>query len=220
MRRLFPATADISTTTLVIASRNPGKIREIRHVLAGLPLKLAGLEGRDDIPEPEETGETFAENARAKALYYARAAGQWCLADDSGLEVDALGGAPGVHSARYAAADCPPAAGRAAIDAANNAKLLKALADVPPESRTGRFVCHMVLADPQDVLLEACDVIEGQIGYEPRGQNGFGYDPLFCLPELGCTTAELPEGHKNQLSHRGKALRRIVEMLREAMPNW
>jgi XTP/dITP diphosphohydrolase len=205
----------------VVASRNPGKVREIRAVLSDLPVELVGLDGFADrqgpggIPEPEENGLTFAENARHKAVYYARAVGQWCLADDSGLEVDALGGAPGVYSARYAADACPPGAARATLDAANNAKLLAALRDVPAEKRTARFVCYAVLADAEGVLMEACDTIEGRIGYEARGANGFGYDPLFYLPELGCTTAELEAGRKNNLSHRGKALRRIAQMMRE-----
>jgi XTP/dITP diphosphohydrolase len=190
-------------------------------VLGDLPVELAGLDGpggKGDIPEPEEPGLTFAVNARLKAAYYARAVGQWCLADDSGLEVDALGSAPGVRSARYAADDCPPGAARATLDAANNAKLLRALRDVPTDRRTARFVCHVVLADPEGVLMEACDTVEGRIGYEPRGTGGFGYDPLFCLPDLGCTTAELDADRKNLLSHRGKALRRIAQMLREPPP--
>ena len=198
---------------MVLATRNPGKVREIRQVLGGLPLELAALEQRPFVPEPAEEGETFADNARHKALYYARALGECCLADDSGLEVDALGGAPGVRSARYAEGDCPAGAARAQVDAANNAKLLAALAAVPPERRTARFVCHVVLADPQGVLLEARDTVEGRIGFAPRGANGFGYDPLFYVPELGCTTAELDPHRKNVLSHRGKALRRLAEMM-------
>ena len=198
---------------MVLATRNPGKLREIRQVLGGLSLELAGLDQRPCLPEPAEEGATFAENARHKALYYARALGECCLADDSGLEVDALGGAPGVRSARYAEDDCPRGAGRTQIDAANNAKLLAALAAVPAERRTARFVCHVVLADPEGVLLEARDTIEGRIGFEPKGSNGFGYDPLFYVPELGCTTAELDPQRKNLLSHRGKALRRLAGMM-------
>ena len=199
----------------MLASRNPGKVREIRQVLGGLGLELPGLEERPFVPEPAEDGETFAQNARHKALYYAAALGECCLADDSGLEVDALGGAPGIRSARYAAEDCPAGAGRDQIDAANNAKLLAALSAVPAERRTARFVCHAVLADPRGVLLEARGTIEGRIGFEPRGSNGFGYDPLFFVPELGCTTAELDPQRKNALSHRGKAMRRLAEMMQE-----
>ncbi len=167
-----------------------------------------------DIDEPPEIGATFAENARTKALAYARATGQWCLADDSGLVVDALGGAPGVHSARYAADDCPAAAN---LDAANNAKLLAALEGAEDEQRGARFVCHLVLADPDRVLIETFDTIEGRIAHEPRGENGFGYDPLFFVPELGCTTAQLPLEEKNAISHRGKALRQFARLLDELL---
>jgi len=184
-------------------------------VLAGAPLALAGLDEFPPLEEPEETGATFADNARLKALYYARALDRCCLADDSGLEVDAIRGEPGVRSARYAAADCPAGSPRAVLDAANNAKLLKALSAAGPENRAARFVCYVVLADPEGVLLEACDTVEGRIGCEPRGANGFGYDPLFLIPELGCSVAELDSRRKNELSHRGKALRRLAELLKQ-----
>jgi len=200
-----------------LATRNPGKIKELRAVLADLPLSVVGLEAFGEIPEPEENGATFAENARDKALYYAQATGQWCLADDSGLVVDAIGGLPGVQSARYATDDVPPDSPRAVIDKANNRKLLRALAQVP-DPRTARFVCHLALAEPGRVLLEAFDAIEGRIINEEHGDNGFGYDPLFWVDEKGCTTAELPSADKNQISHRGKALKtfsaRLHEMLR------
>jgi XTP/dITP diphosphohydrolase len=209
------ATRPLPRQPLVLASRNPGKIREIRQILLDLPAGLVGLEGLDSLSEPVEDGETFAANARLKAAYYARATGRWCLADDSGLEVDALGGAPGVRSARYAADECPPGAPRAVLDAANNAKLLRALAGVAAENRTARFVCHAVLADPEGELLEACDTVEGRIGFDARGENGFGYDPLFLLPQFGCTTAELDAERKNAISHRGKAMRAIAEMIHE-----
>lgn len=199
---------------IVLATKNPGKLREIRQVLADLPVRIAGLEEFPPIDEPEETGRTFAENARDKAAYYARATGQWCLADDSGLVVDALGGLPGVHSARYAADQCSCGAGRAAIDAANNRKLLAALDGVSDEKRTARFVCHLALSDAQRTLIETSDSVEGRIGYVERGQNGFGYDPLFVLPDRGgITMAELPSEEKNAISHRGKALRRFAKML-------
>lgn len=201
--------------TIVLATRNPGKIREIRQVLADLPVRIASLEEFGDIPEPEEHGQTFARNAQDKAMYYARASGQWCLADDSGLEVDALRGDPGVRSARYAADHCGENAPRGVIDAANNAKLLERLKDVPDERRTARFVCHLALADGQKVILEAHDTIEGRIIHAPRGSNGFGYDPLFFVDEALCTTAELPSDRKNQISHRGKALRHFASLLKE-----
>jgi len=202
------------TRALVLASGNTGKLREIRRELTGLSVRVASLGEFGSIPEPEETGDTFGANARDKALYYAAATGQWCLADDSGLAVDALDGAPGVRSARYAEESFPPDADRPARDAANNARLLAALADVPDPERTARFVCHLALAEPGRVLIEATDTVEGVIVREGRGRNGFGYDPLFFLPELGRTTAELAPDEKNRISHRGKAVRRFAEKLR------
>lgn len=137
----------------------------------------------------------------------------WALADDSGLAVDALGGEPGVLSARYAADECPADAGREAIDQANNGKLLRRLRDVPNEKRTARFICHLALADEKGILLEACGEVEGRIAHAPAGENGFGYDPLFFVPELGCTTAELSPKEKNRISHRGKAAREFATKL-------
>ena len=200
---------------IVLATGNRGKLREISAVLADPAVGVAveGLDHLGAIPAPAETGETFAANARDKALYYARATGQWCLAEDSGLEVDALGGAPGVHSARYAADRCPADADRATLDAANNAKLLEALAGVPAERRTARFVCHLALAGDGRILIETFDTVEGQIAQAPRGSGGFGYDPLFLIPALGCTTAELSAEQKNALSHRGKAVRHLARLL-------
>jgi XTP/dITP diphosphohydrolase len=199
---------------LVLATRNAGKLAEIAHALAGLPVHIIGLSEYPDLPEPAEDGPTFAENARHKALCYSAATGHWCLADDSGLEVDCLGGAPGVRSARYAVDRCPPGAERLTIDRANNAKLLEALAGVEDSRRTARFVCHLAMADPQRVLIETFDVVEGRIGHEPRGDNGFGYDPLFHLPDRGCTMAELPLDQKNRICHRGKALKHFADLLR------
>lgn len=199
---------------IVVATKNPGKLREIREVLAGLHVRIAGLEEFGQIEEPEEHGATFAQNARDKAMYYARATGQWCLADDSGLEVDALGGEPGVHSARYAAAEVPPGASRHEIDAANNAKLLRELADIKDADRTARFVCHLALADGERVIVETFDTFEGVMLRAPRGANGFGYDPLFHVPDKGCSSAELPPAEKNLISHRGKALRHFANLLK------
>ena len=175
---------------------------------------MAALEAFADVPEPAEVGSSFAENARQKALGYARATGGWCLADDSGLVVDALDGAPGVRSARYAEEDFPRGADRAARDAANNAKLLAALEGVGEADRTARFVCHLALADPRRVLIETFGTVEGRIAREPRGHNGFGYDPLFFLPQKGCTVAELPPGQKNAISHRGQAVRHFASLLK------
>ncbi len=203
---------------IVLATRNPGKSREIIATLGPLPVEVVSLAEIDpghSIAEPEETGLTFADNARDKAHYYARATGCWALADDSGLEVDALGGEPGVYSARYASEDCPPEPKRDVIDPANNAKLLRCLANVPEELRTGRFVCTLAVSDGQRIVLESRGVIEGHIGHELQGQNGFGYDPLFVLRDRGCTMAELPADDKNAISHRGQAVRKMAELLRE-----
>jgi len=203
--------------TIVLASQNPGKIREIRQVLAPVGVDVIGLDAFGDIPEPAEDGSTFGDNARGKALYYARKTGLWCLADDSGLVVDALDGRPGVHSARYAADELPADAGRSELDAANNAKLLRQLTGTPAERRSARFVCHLALADPERILIETFDTVEGRIADFSRGDNGFGYDPLFYLPQLGCTSAELPAEQKNAISHRGKALRHLADLLRSLL---
>ena len=196
-----------------MATRNPGKLREMRQVLVDLPISLSGLDPLERIDEPEETGATFAENACQKALYYARATGRWCLADDSGLVVDALDGEPGVHSARYAAERFPPDADRPRRDAANTEKLLEALDEVPDDGRSARFVCHLALAEPGRVLLETTGTVEGVITRRPRGSNGFGYDPVFLVPRLGATIAEMPAELKNELSHRGKAVRQFATEL-------
>jgi XTP/dITP diphosphohydrolase len=203
----------VQVSVLVLATGNPGKVREITAALGALPIKIVPLERFGPIAPPPETGATFAANARDKALYYAAATGQWCLAEDSGLAVDALDGAPGVHSARYAADRCSPGADRAAIDRANNAKLLEALAGVPTARRTARFVCHLAMAGDGRVLIETFDTVEGLIAEAPRGEGGFGYDPLFVLPSLGKTTAQLPAEQKNALSHRGKAVRHFARLV-------
>ncbi|MHC4769945.1 MAG: RdgB/HAM1 family non-canonical purine NTP pyrophosphatase [Planctomycetota bacterium] len=198
---------------LLFASTNSNKVAEVRAILASRGIRVIGLEEAGDAagrPEPVEDGETFADNARIKAVYYAKATGRWTLADDSGLEVDALGGEPGVRSARYGGTGGT----RAQRDAANNRKLLNALSAVPDEKRTARFVCAMCLADAEGrVAAETRGTVEGVIGREPRGHNGFGYDPLFGLPHLGCTSAELPTEQKNALSHRGDAARQMADRL-------
>jgi XTP/dITP diphosphohydrolase len=209
----------MSRRSIVLATRNPGKLREIRQVLSGLPVEVGGLSEHGEIPQPAETGSTFAENARQKARHYARATGRWCLADDSGLEVDALDGAPGVRSARYATENVDPGADRKTIDAANNAKLLAALDPVDEDKRTARFVCHLALADSKGILLETHGTVEGRIARSPRGCNGFGYDPLFLLPDLGRTAAELSPQQKNAVSHRGKAVREFARALAGLLAN-
>ena len=187
--------------TLLIATSNRGKLREVRGVLGDLAIRLRALDEFPAIEEPVEDEQTFAANARLKAIYYARHTGCWALADDSGLEVDALDGAPGVHSARFAGTPCD--------DDANNAKLIAALRDVPVARRTARFRCAITLADGGGVLAEAFGVIEGVIVDTARGDNGFGYDPHFFVAELGKTTAELAPAVKNRVSHRGRALAAI-----------
>ena len=190
---------------LVVATRNAGKLREIRHLLEGAGIAVLGLDTFRAIPEIEEDGDTFAANAAKKAETVARLTGRPCLADDSGLTVDALGGAPGVHSARYA--------GVQGDDAANNARLLRELADVPPERRQGAFCCVMALSDPGAVTHFFEGRVAGRILAAPRGSEGFGYDPLFLVEELGQTMAELPLAQKNRISHRGQALRQVVDHL-------
>ncbi len=200
---------------ILLATRNAGKVRELAEVLAPLGIDVEGLDGFDDLPEPVEDGETFAANAAKKAVWYSTRTGQWCLADDSGLVVDALDGRPGVHSARYACDRVADDAPRSEIDQANNRKLLDELDGVGDDRRTARFVCHLTLADGETILAEVEDCVEGRIGHEPRGSNGFGYDPLFVVPELDCTTAELPPERKNEISHRGKASRAMARVLGE-----
>lgn len=196
---------------ILVATSNPHKLDEIRAVLHPLGFRVLGLDDLNlSIPEPVEDGTTFEANAAIKAVAYAKATGQVCLADDSGLEVDALDGAPGVHSARYAGVGSD----RASRDTANNRKLLDALADVPDEKRHARFVCAMCLATPGgEVLAECRGTFDGVIAREPRGENGFGYDPLLFLPELNCTSAELSPDEKNRRSHRGVATRLMAERL-------
>lgn len=201
---------------LLIATSNPHKLDEFRGILAPLGLRvrsLADVSHGAPVPEPDETGRTFEANARLKALAYASMFGVACLADDSGLEVDALAGEPGVDSAYYAGKDGP----RAQRDARNNAKLLATLKGVPDERRTARYVCCICVASADGrVLHEARGTFDGRIGHEPRGTNGFGYDPLF-LTDDGRTVAELSEHEKNARSHRAAASRDIVAKLRSTL---
>lgn len=190
---------------VIAATKNEGKIIEIRAALAGTNYIVGSLAEGDSLPSAPETGVTFQENACQKARYYLNITGKACLADDSGLEVDALNGAPGVYSARYA--------GEEASDADNNQKLLAALRDVPPEKRTARFRCALALTLPGGRELTAEGTVEGVILSEARGTGGFGYDPLFYVAELGKTMAELSPEEKNRISHRGKALRRLAAQL-------
>lgn len=195
--------------SLLIATRNRGKVREFREMFAGAGVNVRDLAEVEDDFEPEETGRTFLANACLKASAYARRLGSWTLADDSGLCVDALGGAPGVFSARFAAMN-----GAGEGDAANNGWLLKRLEKVPEADRTARFVCSLAVADEAGrIVLTTRGTIEGRILHAPRGENGFGYDPLFLVPELGKTTAQLPPEEKHDISHRGRAMRRLSRLL-------
>jgi XTP/dITP diphosphohydrolase len=193
---------------ILIATGNKGKLREIQAVMAHLPVDWCTLGDVPPMPEAVEDGATFEENARKKALHYAGRANLWTLADDSGLEVDALNGEPGVLSARYA---------ETGNDADNNRKLVENLRGVPLEKRTARFVCHLALAAAGDVLATARGEIEGRIIDEPRGANGFGYDPHFLVPELNVTTAQLSPEHKNRISHRGQALLALAPKLKKLL---
>ena len=190
---------------LVVATRNQGKLREIAHLLAEAGIAVLGLDAFPDLPEVEEDGETFAANAGKKAQTVARATGRLTLADDSGLVVAALDGAPGVHSARYS--------GAGASDADNNRKLLGALAAVPRNRRQAAFCCVMALCSPDGDCRFFDGRLEGMILDAPRGEGGFGYDPLFLIPEYGKSLAELPLEIKNRISHRSRALRQALVYL-------
>jgi XTP/dITP diphosphohydrolase len=202
---------------LLLASRNHGKVREFRQLFADLPgLEVIALDALPALPEVVEDGDSFEHNAKKKAREVAAATGMLVVADDSGLEVDALGGAPGVHSARYA--------GKQGDDAANNAKLIAELTrlHVPEAARTARYHVVLALADPEgplgsEIHLEH-GVCEGRIQLEPRGEGGFGYDPYFVPEGHACTMAELAPEQKNRLSHRAKAAHELAVFLRDYLP--
>lgn len=193
--------------TLILATHNKDKVNEFSRspVLAGLPVHIVGLDAFPDMPEVEETGKTFMANAALKARAAALHTGEWAFADDSGLEVDALAGAPGVHSARFS--------GPGATAASNNEKLLHRLSDVPMEQRTARFRCAIAIASPTGTYWVDVGTCEGVIAEGPRGEGGFGYDPLFIVPEYGKTFAELPGEVKDEMSHRARALQRAATRL-------
>ena len=203
---------------LLVATTNPNKLREIGQILGPLGVAVVSLaDVVGTLEEPAEDGATFEENARAKAAFYARATGLACLAEDSGIEVDALGGAPGVYSARYSGVEGPAAA----RDAANNAKLLRELARVGAPNRRARFVCAACLVDGGgELLTETRGTFEGIIADAPQGTGGFGYDPLLYLPDVGKTSAELSPEEKNARSHRGAAIRALASWLRAHRGQW
>ena len=196
---------------LLIATHNRGKLREYRELLDGLPYELVTLDDVGITHDIEETGATFEENARIKAIAYSQQSGLLTIADDSGLEVDALGGEPGVYSKRYA--------GDGASDSDRIHFLLNKLRDVPDTKRSARFRCVIVIADAQGKQWTSAGKCEGKIAFAPRGTNGFGYDPVFLMADYNFvqTMAELPEAEKNRVSHRGRATegaRKILESLK------
>lgn len=194
--------SDCKKPTLVLASRNRKKLREISELLTGLDVSMVSAADFPAAPEVEETGQTFAENATLKAATVASATGLWTVADDSGLAVDALNGAPGVYSARYA--------GPQANDGQNNERLLSELSEVSDQRRGAAFICCLALADPAGrIRFQVEGRCRGRLLHEPRGQNGFGYDPLFWIAEYHQTFAELSLAVKSVLSHRARAFERI-----------
>jgi XTP/dITP diphosphohydrolase len=195
----------------LLGTSNAHKLAELRAILGDLPLTLLGLGDLASVPDVAETGDTFAANAILKATAYARASGLLTLADDSGLEIDALGGEPGVHSARWAGADTPYSE-RFRI-------ILERMAQTPPERRTARYRCVIAIAGPDGLLATAEGVLEGMIATEPRGAGGFGYDPIFYLPAYGKTVAELPAEEKNRISHRARAAAQARQQLLDIVRN-
>lgn len=193
---------------LLVATTNPGKFAEVKDFLRQLPLEVLSLSDLATWPKIIEDGATFEENALKKARALAEYSGYLTLADDSGLEIDALNGAPGIYSARYC--------GEEGNDKKNNEKLMHELREIPEEKRTGRFVCALALCAPKSrdkiewIVRDSC---EGRISFELKGENGFGYDPLFFYPPLGKTFGEIDRAIKATVSHRGKALKKLAEML-------
>lgn len=192
---------------LIFATGNAGKMKEIRMIMADADMEILSMKEAGIQADIEENGTTYEENALIKARAVAALAGELVLADDSGLEVDWLDKEPGVHSARYMGEDTPYSI--------KNANIISRLEGVPEEKRTARFVCAIAAVFPDGRELTVRAAIEGRIGYEEKGDNGFGYDPIFYVPELQKTTAELTEEEKNQVSHRGKALRLMKEELKK-----
>jgi XTP/dITP diphosphohydrolase len=205
----------MSERRLIIGTTNVAKGRELRELLAPYGFRVQTLKDFATPLDVVEDGDSFTANARKKAIEQARHLGGWVLADDSGLEVDALGGRPGIYSARYA--------GESATDLENNNRLLEELGDLPPERRTARYVCHVALADPLgNIRAESTDVCRGRIAREPSGANGFGYDPLFEIVEFHQTFGQLGSRLKAAISHRGRALRAILPQLisLSQSPDW
>ena len=198
---------------ILVATTNPGKIAELRAML-GADVRWVSLADFKGTGEIEEDGVTFIENACKKAIGYAKATGLWTLADDSGLVIDALEGGPGIESARFSGAKGKD---RNLIDRRNIAKVLKLLEGIPTEKRTARFVCCLCLASPEEILIETQGTLEGLITKSPVGENGFGYDPIFLVPGLNKTVAQLTAERKNAISHRGNAIRKLKPLLNELL---
>lgn len=196
----------MSKTRLVFATGNQGKVNEFRQML-GESYEILSMKDLDVAVDIVEDGRTFEENAVIKAKTVMEATGEMVLADDSGFEVDCLGKEPGIYSARYMGEDTPYSV--------KNAELLRRCEGVPEEKRDARFVCVIACAYPDGTVDTATGAIEGKIAHEPKGENGFGYDPIFYLPERGCTTGELLPEEKNAISHRGIAVRKMVEILKK-----
>lgn len=192
---------------IIFATGNEGKMKEVRMILKDLGLPVLSMKEAGVQADIVEDGTTFEENAKIKAVAVQKLTGALVLADDSGLEIDYLNKEPGIYSARYMGEDTPYSV--------KNANLISRLAGVPDEQRTARFVCAIAAAFPDEEVLTTRGTIEGIIGYEERGENGFGYDPIFYLPEYKKSTAELSPEEKNALSHRGRALRQMEEELRK-----
>ncbi|MDR7404212.1 MAG: RdgB/HAM1 family non-canonical purine NTP pyrophosphatase [Armatimonadota bacterium] len=198
---------------VVLATRNPGKVREMLALLRDLPLRVYDLTAFPRVPDLPEEGQTYTENAISKALTVARLTGRVALADDSGIEIAGLGGGPGPHSRRFL--------GPQASDAARNARILKMLQNAPPEARRARYRAVVAVATPQGVVRTFEGVCEGEIAPAPRGSHGFGYDPIFLVPEFGKTMAQLPPAVKNRISHRARAIaaaRPFLRMLATGRP--
>lgn len=192
---------------IVFATGNVCKMREIRMIMEDMGMEILSMKEIGINPDIVEDGTTFTENAIIKAKAVAALTDAIVLADDSGLEIDALNKEPGIYSARYMGEDTSYRL--------KNANLIERLEGVPDEKRTARFVCAIAAVLPNGELLTTLGTVEGRIGYEEKGTNGFGYDPIFFLPEFGCTSAELTDEQKNEISHRGKALRAMKELLQE-----
>jgi len=207
----------MNSETVLIATFNPGKIREFQGIAQAYGVSVASIPGFSSLNPVVEDGDTFEVNAEKKAIEYSRAApGQLVIADDSGLEIDALGGAPGVHSARYAASD-PRTAESNSEDEDNRQRVLREMRGIPPERRTARFVCVLAVARDGALLNTIRGTSEGTILDAPRGTNGFGYDPLFYFPSVQKSFAELSAAEKAQFSHRGRAFRLFLDWYR-ALP--